>query len=277
MAELGWVGIPIPEEHGGAGMGLADLAIVLEALGRNLAPEPFVSTVLLGARLLTRAGSQAQQKAWLPSIASGEKILTLAYQETQSRYDHCSVETQAEAAGAGFRLRGEKVQVLDGHVADGFLVSARTGGNSGAAEGLSIFLVPADASGITCTRQTRVDHRNAALVNFDGVEVGPEAVVGEVDRAEPLLADVIDYATAGLCAEMLGGMQQAFDMTLDHVKERKQFETVVGSFQALKTSCRRCLHRTRVGQECDHGGDSSHRRRSGKRRLARLPGEGALF
>jgi alkylation response protein AidB-like acyl-CoA dehydrogenase len=234
MAELGWVGIPIGEEYGGAGMGLADLAIVLEALGRNLAPEPFISSVLLGARALTRAGSEAQQKAWLSGIASGEKLLTLAYQEANSRYDLHAVETRAEASGDGYCLTGEKVQVLDGHVADGFLVSARTVGGPRSTDGISVFLVPADAEGLSVTRQTRVDHRNAALLGLAGVRVGPDALVGESDRGAALLEDVIDYATAGLCAEMLGGMQQAFAMTLDHVKERKQFETVVGSFQALK-------------------------------------------
>ena len=234
MAELGWVGISIPEEYGGAGMGLADLAIVLEGLGSRLAPEPFFSTVLLGGQMLIRGGTKDQQGTWLPGIAAGEKIISLAYQELGSRYDLNVVETRAEDINNGFSITGEKILVLDGHVSDGFLVVARTAGDSRSSEGISIFLVPSDADGLVVTRQTRVDFRNSAVVSLSGVFVQRNALVGELHRGATLLEDVVDYATAGLCSEMLGGMQQAFKLTMDHVKERKQFETAVGSFQALK-------------------------------------------
>src|SRR5215475_11006215 len=122
MAELGWVGILIPEEYGGAGMGLADLAVVLEALGRTLAPEPFLSTVLLAGQLLMYAGNEAQKQAWLPGIATGDKILSVAYQEARSRYDLNRVTTKAEQQGEGWVLSGEKIQVLDGNIADALIV-----------------------------------------------------------------------------------------------------------------------------------------------------------
>ncbi len=234
MAELGWVGIPIGEEFGGAGMGLSELSIVLEALGRNLAPEPFLATVLLGAATLSRAGTDSQRRQWLPGIAAGEKIVTLAFQEADSRYEVLHSATRAEPAETGITLRGEKVQVLDAAAADAFLVTARTEGQVASREGLSLFLVPAGAPGVQMTPQKRVDGRSAAIVRFDGVPVSSEACVGPLGRAATLLEETIDYATAGLCAEMLGGMQQVFDDTLQHLRERKQFDAPVGSFQALK-------------------------------------------
>ena len=234
MAGLGWVGIPLPEVHGGADLGLAELCVVMEELGRSLAPEPFLSSVLLGAGALQQAGSEAQQAAWLPGIAKGEKLLALAYQEPRSRYDLCRVATSAATSGDGYVLEGEKIQVLDGHVADALLVSARTAGGEGDAAGITLFLVPHEAKGLEIVRQSRVDGRNAAMVRLSGVSVGQGAVVGEVGAAGALLLSIVDRATVGLCAEMLGAMRQAFELTLTHLKERKQFDVPIGSFQALK-------------------------------------------
>jgi len=230
MAELGWVGILIPESHGGAGMGLADLAVVLEALGRTLAPEPFLSTVLLGGQAIALGGSEAQRQAWLPRVAAGDALLTLAWQEARSRYDLRRVAATAESEGDGWRLAGEKIQVLDAHVADAFIVSARTG----AGAELGLFLVPAGAPGLSITRQTRIDARNAGLVRLEGVRVGRDARLGGTEDGAALLERVIDRATAGLCAEMLGGMSQVFDDTLQYLKTRVQFGVPIGSFQALK-------------------------------------------
>ncbi len=234
MAELGWVGIPFPESLGGAEMGLAELACVLEPLGRALAPEPFLSTVLLAGRALLRGGSEAQQQAWLPRVAEGDAVLSLAYAERDSRYDLQRVAVRAERSGSGWRLTGEKVHVLDGHVADALVVSARSAGASGDAGGIGLFLVPADAPGLRVVRQRRVDLRNGARVFLEGVELGADAALGDPEGAAPLLADTVDYATAGLCAEMLGGLAQAFEMTLAYLKEREQFGVKIGSFQALK-------------------------------------------
>ena len=234
MAQLGWAGILIPEEYGGAGMGLADLAVVLEAAGRNLAPEPFLSTVLLGGQLLARAGSPEQKQAWLPGIATGEKILALAYQEARSRYDLNRVSTRATAEGDAWRLLGEKMQVLDGQNADALIVSARTSGEDNDQDGLTLFLIAPDTPGVALIPQTRVDGRAAALVNLDGVKVGAESIVGTVGHGFQTLSYIVDLATVGLCAEMLGGMSQIFEDTLDYLKTREQFGVVIGSFQALK-------------------------------------------
>jgi alkylation response protein AidB-like acyl-CoA dehydrogenase len=234
MAALGWVGIRIPEEYGGAGMAMADLAVVLEELGRRLVPEPFLSTVLLGGELLQAGGSDAQKQLWLPRVAAGESLLTLAWQERCSRFDPCRIETSAAPDGDGFVLTGEKIQVPDAHVADAILVAARSGGSARDEAGLTIFLIPRDAAGVAIARQTRIDHRNAGLVRLDGVRVGRDAVIGEVGAGGLLLLQGIDRATAGLCAEMLGAMSQIFDDTLQYLKTRVQFGVPIGSFQGLQ-------------------------------------------
>lgn len=228
MADLGWVGIPFAEEVGGAGLGMAELVTVLEALGRNLAPEPFLSTVLLAGQALHLGGSESQKKDWLPGVVAGEKILALAFQERNSRYDLTAVETRAEANGDGFLLSGEKIQVLDAHVADALIVSAR------AQQGVSLFLVPKDAAGLEITRQSRLDGRNAALVRLSGVAVTNSDLIGGRDAGSELLERVVDLATVGLCAEMLGAMAEALAQTLSHLKTRVQFDVPIGSFQALK-------------------------------------------
>ena len=234
MAQLGWAGILIPEEYGGAGLGLADLAVVLEAVGRNLAPEPFLSTVLLGGQLLADAGSPEQKQAWLSGIATGEKILALAYQEARSRYDLNRVATRATAEGDAWRLLGEKIQVLDGQNADALIVSARISGEDTDQDGITLFLIAPDTPGVALIPQTRVDGRAAALVSLDGVKVGAESIVGTVGQGFQTLSHIVDLATVGLCAEMLGGMSQVFDDTLAYLKTREQFGVVIGSFQALK-------------------------------------------
>lgn len=228
MAELGWLGIPFPESIGGAGMGFAELAIVLEALGRNLVPEPFLSSVLLGGQTLLLAGSETQQAEWLAPMIQGEKILTLAYQEAQSRYDLSKIDTRAEKRGKGYVLSGEKVHVFDGQTADAIVVSALTPG------GLSLFVVPADSAGVRRERQLRLDSRAAAIVRLESVEVGADALIGNEGQGGETLERAVDRATVGLCADMLGGMAQAFDLTLAYLKEREQFGVRIGTFQALK-------------------------------------------
>jgi len=241
MAELGWVGIPFPESVGGAGMGLAELAVVMEALGRQLAPEPFLSTVLLAGQALLAGGNEAQQQAWLPGVVAGDRLLSLAYQERSSRYDPARVEVRAGRDGADWKLSGEKLHVLDGMAADAFLVSARQSGAASDREGVSLFLVPADARGLTRTRQIRVDSRGSAIVSLEDVRVGADALVGPESGAVALLEGVLDRATAGLCAEMLGATSRAFEMTLAYLKERVQFGVPIGSFQALKHRAARCF------------------------------------
>jgi acyl-CoA dehydrogenase len=241
MAGLGWVGIPFPERLGGAELGFAELAVVLEALGRTLAPEPFISTVLLGGQAVLLGGSEQQQKDLLPPVCSGERLLALAYQEARSRYDVHHVATRAEANGDGWRLRGEKIQVLDAQVADHLLVSARTSGDAGDAAGITLFVLPASAPSLRIVPQQRIDSRNAAIVHLDGVTAARADVLGPVGAGGELLERVIDRATVGLCAETLGLMEEAFERTLTYLKTRVQFGVPIGSFQALKHRAARCF------------------------------------
>jgi acyl-CoA dehydrogenase len=228
MADLGWAGILFPEELGGAGLGMAELATVLEALGRRLAPEPFLSTVLLAGQALRLGGSESQKESWLPGLIAGEKILALAYQERSSRYDLARALTRAEPDGDGFLLSGEKIQVLDAQVADAIMVSASSSG------GISLFLLPKGAPGMAIARLRRVDGRGAANLRLDRVPAARSDLVGSIDEGGRLLERVVDLATVGLCAEMLGAMSEAFDQTLAHLKTRVQFDVPIGSFQALK-------------------------------------------
>jgi acyl-CoA dehydrogenase len=234
MARLGWAGIVLPEAHGGLGLGYRELAVVMEELGRGLMPEPILSTVLLGGNALLLGGSAAQQAEHLPAIAAGERLLALAHQEPRSRHARHHVETRAERAGGGWVLRGEKSQVLDGHVADGLVMLARTAGAVSDPHGVTLFHVVPGAGGVRIERQSRLDARNVALVALDGVRVGPHDVVGDVDAAGALLDRVLDRATVGLAAEMLGSMTAAFEMTLDYLRTRVQFGVPIGSFQGLK-------------------------------------------
>ena len=234
MAELGWVGIPFPESCGGAGMGFSELAVVLEALGRTLAPEPFISCVALAGQTLLRAGSEAQQRAWLPRLVSGEALLAFANQERESRYDLQRIATSARRQGDGFALSGEKIAVLDGAGADVYVVAARTSGAVADAAGISLFLVPANTPGLRCERQSRVDSRNAAILHLSDARVPRDAVIGREGEGLATLETVVDLATAALCAEMLGSMSEAFARTLHYLKNRVQFGVPIGSFQGLK-------------------------------------------
>jgi alkylation response protein AidB-like acyl-CoA dehydrogenase len=235
MASLGWPGIVLPEEHGGLGLGYAELGIVLQSLGRTLAPHPFLSTVVLAGTALLLGGTETQRKDLLPAIATGERILTLAHEEkTRHARHHVATRALATSTNDGFRLDGEKSFVLDAHVADAMIVAARTSGDVDAREGITLFLVKRTAPGVTTQRLRLVDSRNAARVRLAGVEVRRADVVGEIDRGADLLDPMLDRATIALCAEMLGGVEEAFDQTIAYLKTRKQFGVPIGSFQALK-------------------------------------------
>lgn len=241
MAELGWAGIPFDEKNGGAEMGMAELITVLEAAGGALAPEPFLSSVLLAGQILHRAGSEEQKKGHLDAIIDGTACLAVGFEERGRRYDLAQVSTTAEKHGAGYRLNGTKIQVIDGHAADALIVSARTSGGEGDEDGISLFLVPGDAAGLTRTRQHRVDHRPAAIVELADVQVDASARIGDEGAGLAILQEVVDIATVGLCAEMLGGMHTAFESAVAHMKEREQFGVKIGSFQALQHRAVRCF------------------------------------
>jgi len=233
MGELGWAGIVLPEELGGAGLGYAELGIVLEECGRTLAATPLVSTTLLAGNALLLGGNETQRKEILPAVAKAERILALALQEAAHHAPY-AIATQGLAISSGYRLRGKKTFVLDGHVADQLVVVARSAGSSGDRDGLSLFLVPKSARGLTVQRTIMVDGRNAANVRLDGVEVERSALVGFAGRGADVLDAVLDRATIGLSAEMLGTLTEAFERTIKYLKERKQFGVPIGSFQALK-------------------------------------------
>ncbi len=233
MAGLGWAGIPFDEEYGGAELGLQELGIVLEECGRTLVATPLVSTVLLGGSALALGGNEAQRKDVLTAVSAGERILALAAQEGP-RHAPYQVATRAEATRDGFRIHGRKTFVLDGHVADQLVLVTRTSADPGQREGLTLLLVDAAARGVKRTRTIMIDGRNAATIELDGVEVDGGALLGEADRGAELLDAVLDRGAAGLAAEMLGGIETAFSRTLDFLKDREQFGTKIGSFQALK-------------------------------------------
>lgn len=229
MAELGWLGLQIPESYDGLGLGFFDLCVVLEQSGRELMPEPFVSTLLLGAQALLLGGTDAQKKALLPAVATGATLVALGYEEAGSRLAVSSAATVARKTANGFELSGEKLQVLDGHLADRIIVSAAT-----SESGCTLFLVDPTQSGVTITRQHRIDGLNAAIVRLQGVSVKNDAVVGELDAGATLLQSVFDRASVGLAAQMLGASEQAFADTIGYIKEREQFGVPIGSFQALQ-------------------------------------------
>jgi alkylation response protein AidB-like acyl-CoA dehydrogenase len=231
MANLGLIGMAIPEAYGGAGLGLAELGLVLSECGRTLASTPLVSTVLLGASALLAGGTAEQMQATLPAVSAGERIIAFAHDEG-SRFAPYTVSTKAEPEGAGFRLSGEKTFVMDGHVADDFIVVARTAGAPGDRAGLTLLLVPASAPGISVTRTHMVDSRNAARVRFASTPA--REILGRPGEGADVLDRVLDRATAGLSAEMLGGIEEVFDRTVAYLKTRKQFGVPIGSFQSLK-------------------------------------------
>lgn len=222
MADLGWLGLQIPESHGGLGLGFFDLCVVLEQTGRELMPEPFISTLLLGTQALLLGGTDTQKEALLPGVVSGELLLAMADGES-------GTSVVATSSTKGFTLIGEAPQVLDAHVADRIFVAAATSAGT-----RTLFLVDPSHPGISVTRQYRIDGLNAALVRVEGAEVGREAVVGSVDEGDALLAAVRERAGIGVAAQMLGASEQAFDDTIAYIKEREQFGVPIGSFQALQ-------------------------------------------
>jgi alkylation response protein AidB-like acyl-CoA dehydrogenase len=230
MCELGWGAIPFAEAHDGLGLGHVELGLVLEALGRTLAPTPLFASVSLFGRALQVSGNTELQARWIPGLATGEVLGALAWRERGMRHDLSKTCVQAQRSGDGWRLTGEKVGVADGSVAHRWMVSARTSGSRGDRDGITLFLV--DPRAASCRRNERIDHRSVATLQLQ--DTAAEAVLGEVGGGLALLESTLDHATVDLCAEMLGGMQAAFDATLDWLKEREQFGRPIGSFQALQ-------------------------------------------
>jgi alkylation response protein AidB-like acyl-CoA dehydrogenase len=235
MVELGWSAIVVPEAYGGMGLGYTELGVVLEECGRNLVPQPLMSSVVLGAGALLEGGTEQQKKALLPGVAAGETWLALAFEESP-RFSPYKVATRAEAdkGGKTYRLTGQKTFVLDGHVASTLIVSARTAGDADGRDGITLFLVDAGAAGVKVERTAMVDSRNASKLRLESVEVPAAAILGTLGKGADVLDPVLDRAAILQSAELLGLVSQAYDTTLEYLKTRVQFDALIGSFQALQ-------------------------------------------
>ena len=231
FAELGLLALPFPEDFGGlsvTGGNAVDTLLVMEAFGRGLVLEPYLSTVIVAGGLVRDAGSAAQKEALLPAVAGGERMLALAHFERGARYEVSRVDTAAKADGGGWKLSGAKGVVLGGGSADTLLVSASTG------KGLSLFLVDARAKGVAVRNYMTQDGARAAEIALDNVAVGADALVGPEGGALPLIERALDYGIAALCAEAVGIMAALNEATLEYLKTRKQFGQAIGRFQALQ-------------------------------------------
>lgn len=229
FAEMGFTGILIGEDQGGLGLGHVEAGVVLEEIGRNLSPSPFLTTAVAAVEAL-KGSAQAQR--WFPGIVAGETVAALAIDETPKH--RSSVGLAAERSGNGFKLTGKKQFVTHGHVADLLIVAARTAGSPDDEQGVTLFAVPKDAARLTATPERLTDASIAARIEFDGVEVDADAVIGDVDAGRDPLSRLLRAGRTGAAAEMLGVGGGAMDMTMGYLKERKQFGTVIGSYQALQ-------------------------------------------
>lgn len=230
---LGWSAIPFPETLGGLAFGCMGLGPVFEAIGQNLSATPLLSSVVLGGSLLHLAGDVEQQERWLPGIIAGGLRLALAVDE-RARHNPLTTSLKAVPDGEGYRLDGDKFWVVDGNGADAYIVAARTAGRAGDAQGISLFLLPADTPGLSCSALPLIDSRNSARLQLQGVRVGREALLGGEGQGWALLDTVLDRGRACLAAELLGIADALFGTTLDYLKTRVQFDAPIGSFQALQ-------------------------------------------
>lgn len=233
MAQMGWAGIAIDEEFGGLGYGYTGLGLVLEQMGRHLSASPLQSTVLIGATVIAQLATQAQKEQWLPSIAAGEQLVSLALQEG-AHHAPWDVTLSAQKSGDTYLLNGSKRMVLDCSSASAFIVVARTAGATGDEAGLSAFIVAADTPGLVCEQRSLVDSRNVGVITLTDVAVDAQHLLGSEGEAAQGLGRALDIANIGLSAELLGLSVEAFTRTVDYLKERKQFGRVIGSFQGLQ-------------------------------------------
>jgi alkylation response protein AidB-like acyl-CoA dehydrogenase len=234
MGEYGWLGVCYPEALGGFGGKFVDAALILEQLGRGLVPEPFIPSVILAGSLLERLGSDEQIERFLTPMIEGKSSLAFAYAERQSRYQLNDCLTTAHPKSGDYVLAGEKTWVLNGHAADQIVVAVRTSGDQLDERGISLFIVDGDAPNLGRIEAKGMDGHTTALLRFEGVEVPRERLIGELDAGLPHLEWAIDRGAAAACAEGQGCVQELFDRTIGYLKQRKQFDVPIGSFQALQ-------------------------------------------
>ena len=239
MADLGWLGLAFPEAYGGQGLGFVDLTVILEEMGAVLLPSPFFASVLLAGQTILLGGSEAQKHDYLPKIADGSLLATLALTEPSGRFDAQGVaDVKASPTAEVFSLSGTKLFVPDAHVADVLVVAARTKESGDKSYGISLFLVDRNAPGVSVTLLKTMDQtRKQCEVVFENVTVGRDRLLGMLDMGWPVLQKVLNIATAALCAEMVGGAQRVLDISVAYAKERVQFGRPIGSFQAIKHKC----------------------------------------
>ena len=231
LAGLGWLGLVFPTKYGGEGLGMVELSILLEEMGSVLLPGPYFSTVVMAGVAIAAAASEDQKREFLPRIASGQLIATLAYTEPVGRWDPAGVETTASRVDDGYVIDGTKLYVPNAHVSDYVVVVARTGA---AATDLSLFLVPTNAAGLIQTPLQTIASDKQSEIVLDSVLVPASAQLGGLDHGWDTMAKSLQWGAVAKCAEMLGEAQRVLDMTLDFVRHRIQFGRAVGSFQAIQ-------------------------------------------
>jgi pimeloyl-CoA dehydrogenase small subunit len=234
FAELGLLGLPFEERHGGSAGGPVETMIAMEAFGRALALEPYLATVVLGGGFLRHGGSAEQCADLIPQIADGSLTVAFAHTERQSRYDLYDIETRAVRDGAGWMLDGEKGVVVHGDTADKLVVTARVGGGRRDRDGVAAFIVDGKTAGVSRLGYPTQDGLRAAEITLANVRVGPEGALGEPGKALPLIERVVDEAIAALCAEAVGAMAVMHELTVEYLKTRRQFGREIGSFQILQ-------------------------------------------
>lgn len=233
FAAMGFTGVLVPEAHDGMGLGYVEAGVVMEEIGRNLTASPFLASCVVAVTAIRHSGSAAQQQAWLPALASGKKIATLAVDE-KTKHNPCHITMKADPGTQGFTLNGSKVFVMDGHVADVLVVAARTSGGHDDVNGITLFLVDAKSPGVDIERVHMVDAHNSARIVFRNVAASPDAVLGPVDGGWPALKAALNAGRAGAAAELLGLADATFKRTVTYLKERKQFGQIIGEFQGLQ-------------------------------------------
>jgi alkylation response protein AidB-like acyl-CoA dehydrogenase len=233
MAELGWASVILPDQYGGLDFGFLGLGTVLEESGRTLTASPLVATAVIGASAVLLGGNEIQKESILPAVAAGKLTLALALEES-NHHNPSAIALTAEVVDGGYALNGRKLFVMDGHSADKLVVVARTSGNTNDTDGISLFLVDADAAGIERQRTIMLDSRNAASIEFTNVQVPAASLLGELDQGWTVLEPTLDRGRVALAAEMLGSAWEAFERTVEYLKERDQFGVKIGTFQGLQ-------------------------------------------
>ncbi len=233
MVKLGWPGILIPEEFGGSNFGVTGIGVILQECAKTLTPSPLFATGVLGAYAISEFGNDDQKNNYLPKIVNGEITTALAVDEI-SHHDPSATELIAKKNNSGFTLSGKKIFVIDGASADLLIVLARTSGSKGDSTGLSLFFIDSDQSGIEAKKLDMADSRNYANIYFTDVSVDKSSLLGDLETAGETVESILDIGRIAISAEMLGNAESAFEITLDYLKQRKQFGALIGSFQALQ-------------------------------------------